>query len=400
MNRMIILTYLPLKTKFEICFWNKMIEACSNKGYQVIHFGNKRISNINVININMPRNLNEFYREYEKDIYSYLVGKESIIGKEGLIDCLEREIAFGQVDVSESSNIGYAVLRYMEQKILEYCNKYYVGAIVTWGQLTPVSLIARKIGKIKNIPTFEAERAPLNNFIWIEEEGIFGEAKIWEYEIKHDADFIKTGKKIRKDLVENVYGFRDKSSTDRFDYNSDFDGKKIFFLPMDNVYEVGWLPENYSVSRKRFPCFCEPMNFINKLNMWVKQHDGILIVRPHPSCDYFDISQEYDFVMTRGDLKKLLTLADVVFCNYTKVAFAALALGKKVVLLSKNIILLSGVCKYYSCVEDIKWENDSVELNKNTMDAVDNFFGWLAKKYFWSCSNEYNNICDFVEKEI
>jgi Putative glycosyl/glycerophosphate transferases involved in teichoic acid biosynthesis TagF/TagB/EpsJ/RodC len=393
MDRIVIFTYLPLKTEFEMRFWNEMSDAFKNKGYQVVHFGNKRLNNINVININMPRNLDTLYEEYKSEIFIYIERKKSILGRNVLADCLEREIDFGQVDASRSRNVGYYVLRYIEQKILEYCNKYYVGAIITWGQLTPVSLLARKIGNVKTIPTFEAERAPLNNFIWIEREGIFGEAKVWKCKIEQNVDLIRLGKDIRKELIRNVYGFRENGNSRGFTNFIPKD-KKVFFLPMDNIYEVGWLPERYSISQKRFPFFCEPMDYINKLNLWVKEHNGILIVKPHPSCNYFDVSKEYDFIMTKGDLKELLILADVVICNYTKVAFAALALKKKVVVLAKNIILLSGICNYYPRIEEIKWEEVNCELDRNSSDIIDNFFGWLAKKYFWSC----DNICDFVEK--
>lgn len=228
MDRIVIFTYLPLKTEFEMRFWNEMSDAFKNKGYQVVHFGNKRLNNINVININMPRNLDTLYEEYKSEIFIYIERKKSILGRNVLADCLEREIDFGQVDASRSRNVGYYVLRYIEQKILEYCNKYYVGAIITWGQLTPVSLLARKIGNVKTIPTFEAERAPLNNFIWIEREGIFGEAKVWKCKIEQNVDLIRLGKDIRKELIRNVYGFRENGNSRGFTNFIPKD-KKVFF---------------------------------------------------------------------------------------------------------------------------------------------------------------------------
>lgn len=394
-KKCVLLTWLPMKTKFEKKFWNLFVEECFHKGYEIIHIGNKMIDSPIVNNLFYARELDTLFIMNEETIKTIDDNVNKILEESVLDDLLFREVEFGQISKQIAAEYGIRILRYMESVIINLLNDYEISLIMTWTQLTPFSFIANRIGKKLNIQTFEAERAPLNDFIWIEKKGILNESAIWDMKLENMSSYRDIGKKIRKEILENVYGFRTPKKTD--DSIPEKTTKRVFFVPMDNIYEAGWLPKEFSVSQKRFPSHDLPYVFLQKLKGWVG--DDSLIIKPHPSCRVFDECKG-DLEFTNADLKDLLEVSDVVICNYTKVAFVALAMRKKLILFAPNIAYLSGVCKMYSNIFDIEDSYIDEGFVDDYDERVESFFGWLAKEYFWSDNKEYNYIKDFVEKYL
>lgn len=369
----IILTYIPVTKPNENIFWRQFARWCAYFGYRIFYIGNNELNAPNVNNIYLPRILEEIY-----EILPRYNDQFCNISTLKLIECYNREFMFQKT----FSQKGYRALIRLANYYEELLDNLQPEFIITWTQLTPASYIIREIAKMKNIPTYEAERAPLNNYFWIEPKGIFEQSEIWNKynENNIQLQYIEKGKRIAEDLVSNVYGFRSPNNIiDDSDIKYE---NELYFIPMDNVFEVGWLPKNHSVSVARFPHHPEPIEFLNRLQEKVEEFRGTLLVRPHPSCSYLQNHGYHNTV--QYDLKKILQQADYVLCNYTKVAFPALAMGKTIITFSKNIVACSGVCFYYKTINELSQEIRYIQKSDSYWMKIYNFLGWLAIEHFYT----------------
>lgn len=384
----IIMTYVPVSKQNEFLFWSTFVNFCKLRNIKVIYIGNENFYADGVKCYLVPRHMDDVNLIFDNPDPWLSCLPSNIIDI-----CFKREVSFQKISESNGKLPIYKLSNFLEKIILQY-NPLW---IVAWSQLTPVSYLIREIGKKYHIPVFEAERSPLNDSIWIESEGVFDLSKIWDLypSVSKDLIWVEKGKQIAQSLCDNIYGFRKSKFTEE---GKIIKTKHLFFLPMDNIYEAGWMPQTIPISQGRYPSHPSPEVFIDKLNDCVASYKSDLLIKPHPSCSYLK-SFNYNNIVDY-DLKIMLDAADVVLCNYTKVAFPALALGKTVVTFVKNIILCSGVCLYYQKIED--FYNQDLEVKKDAVywSKVYNFFGWLSSCYFYTKSNvSMERLFTFIERE-
>lgn len=373
----VLLTYLPMKTDFEIRFWSLLVENLIDMGFTVVHLGNKKISNEKVINYYIPRDLNQVYNAFTREHCNYI----DLISREDIENIYERERAYGYAQGKE----GYDALLYESNFIADIFKKYKVNRVITWTKITHISYITRKLAEKFNVVFYEAERAPLNNYIWIEKTGIFNESEIWEKynENTISKEYIDKGIKIADELKKNVYGFRERKGEDIIPTVT----TPLFLLVMDSVYGSGWMPKNNPISTIRYSEREVPEQYIEKLNKRVKEIGGTLIVKPHPSCKYPFTNVKN---ICNSDLKELLEKADYVICNHTKVSFPALALKKKIIFTTKNIVMAAMDIYYEPHVDKIELKKIHSISGENERKMY-NFFGWLACEYFYTLPNNEGN---------
>lgn len=385
----VLLTYLPMKTEFEIKFWNLLVDNLTARGFTIIHLGNKRINNKNVINYYIPRDLNQVYYMLKNEYYD----NKDIISRDCIDNIYIREREYGYASGIE----GYNALLYEANFVANIFELYNVKRVITWTKLTHISFVTKKVAEKLNIISYEAERAPLNEYIWIEKKGIFNESEIWENYNRNNIneEYIRKGIKLADDLKKNVYGFRERKGEDDIPTVR----PPFFLLVMDNVYGSGWMPKTNEMSNIRYSERELPEKYIDKLNKRVEEIGGTLIVKLHPSCKYPFINKKN---ICNSDLKELLEKADYVICNHTKVSFPALALKKKIICTTKNIIMAA---------MDIYYEPKIEELNIKKIRNIDgenerkmyNYFGWLASEFFFTLpnndgNNSLLNLADIIEK--
>lgn len=391
MIKSIILTYLPMKTQFEIQFWNEFADNLGFKGYKIYHLGDKTFNNKYVKNIYIPRQLDKTFESLE-EYYDYNL---ALHWKNYIDDSFLRESAYYPSILLN----GYKKLICIANLIDRLIKNNNVVLVVTWTQTTHVSYLARNIAKYYNIPTYEAERAPFDNFIWIEKEGIFEDSDIKnQYKYNESNLYFEIGANIVEELKNNVNGFRiEKNNRNIKKYKFE---KTLFVLVMDSIYGSCWLPQSFSISKKRYKNFDEPCKYINRFQQKVDLWGGELIVKPHPSCKYlYENEININAKIVNDNLKSILSQADYIICNHTKVAFAALALEKKIICTAKNIVLYSGVGNYFSSIEGIKLL-DVKNIEDSDKQKINHYFGWLACNYFFTVQNDcgYQSVDEFIKK--
>lgn len=376
----VIITYLPLKTEFEIAFWNNFVNILSERGYKVFHLGNRFLHNSNVENIYVPRHLDKVYMELYK---FYEIQQITTLDFE-VYESFYRELQYGYA----SFDLGFKGAVCIKNLIHYLFCKYKIELVITWTQTTHISYITRKIAKRYRVPVYEAERAPFNEYIWIEKNGIFNQSDIYK---RYDSSiidkyYIENGREIAKKVINNVNCFRKEKIKE---YNLECKSKEpLFLLLMDSVYGSCWLPKEFPVSKIRYDNMENPCAYINYLNERIESLGGKLVVKPHPSCTYLHKhASEINAKVLDVNLNSILKQADYVICNHTKTSFAALALEKKLLCTRNNIALVSGVGAYFDSINDINTSN-IYEYDDKEREKMYNFFGWLSCEYFYTIKKD------------
>jgi hypothetical protein len=151
------------------------------------------------------------------------------------------------------------------------------------------------------------------------------------------------------------------------------------------------------------PLFDNPVDAIKTINQHVRNVNGILVVKTHPSCVHF---QKYNFdksiIFIDDNLDDLFNLSDVVITFNTKLAFVGLAFNKPVVTLAPNPAAASG--STYHCINKNNIEktlNEALsheDLNQK-LKNYPYFIGWLSTKYFFKINNA-DHQCPGPEKFV
>lgn len=367
---------MPIKN-IERIFWKQFVQYCDSLNYNIVYIGEYEFNDDNVTSIRFPKNLDDLHITSE-NIPVYL--SEEIVQA-----CFIRELTYGKINELN----GYKSILGLACKLEDIVRQYNPELIITWTQLLPVSFLLREIAKETNIKVYEAERAPINNYIWIEPNGIHNLSKIWDIypNVELNENYIEKGKAVANDLLNNVYGFRYHQKQQMSPLNGE---KPIIFVPLDYVFESGWIPQEHPVCQERYSTMPSPFLYIDYLNDCFKKNGGTLYIKPHPGCRYFDNIDKRKYNLINNDLEYLLRISDYVFCNYTKVAFPALAMGKTVVTFVKNIALCSNACFYQDIKNHLSIENFQIEKNEEHWNNIYNYFGWLST-YFYKISEEDND---------
>lgn len=371
MGKAVIITCIPIKKSFEKEFWETFVRSLVRKKYTVYLLNDIPLNcgesfvflPRNLDSINVPKSFNEKmgveYFDTDLNIYLY------------------REILFMKC----KSLKGKISIQYILYIIYNILKKHTIVSIITWGELSPASYLSRWLIKKTriNIPLYEAERAPFDEYIWIEKDGIFEQSKLWKKSIPPiDNKYVKLGNIELEKLKNNVYGFRkDKNYNDSV--NCLKSSNNLAFLPMDNVYETGWMPRNLNQTTMEHMNLGEPFAFIEKLQQACESLDYSLSVRKHPSCKYI-------LNDNRFELKDEILKSKICFCNYTKVAFPIIALNKPLITFVKNPVLLTGKALYLDDLSKLNsfYIEEAEKLSLKSEDAVSNSLGWMLSECFYT----------------
>ncbi len=253
----------------------------------------------------------------------------------------------------------------------------------------------RWAGKHHGCRTLLVERSPFDG-IWLEADGIFGESGIrTAYEsAQHEIGRaeIEAGERVIKAMAGNPYGFRRQEANRTSPAGVLRDTTRpLFFLPMDNVLWTGWAQPDHPQRAVDYPMYGSPREAIEQLHRHVHAIGGTLVVKSHPSCRHFRPEAIPPGVLyCDQDLGDLLLAADVVLTFNTKVAFVGLALAKPVVTLALNPAAVSGAT--YHCVDErgiLATLQAALRegLTPVRRQSFVRFCGWLARHYFYECSD-------------
>lgn len=386
MNKAIILTGIPVKKSFEKKFWVYFIKVILEKRIKVFLFNDIAL-NCGEIFIFTPRDFKKLENHtLIENAYSFLIDeyiKDYMIYKTIVSECCFCEI---------EENVSYII-----ENLVEVFENNNVLAVIAWSELTPGSFLSRwLIRKLDYRAGFyEAERAPLDNYIWIEKNGIFDKSKLWHKDFPNlNEKYILKGEKEFDNLRNNVYGFR-KQLNDEDEQINDFENN--IFFPFDNIYEVGWFPNIVKCETMNYCKLYDPKSFIYSIKTRCFELGYELTIRKHPSCKYIkDVN--------RQNLKKLIEKSKFCMCNYTKVAFPIISLNKPLITFVKNPVLLIGKAIYIESAKQLtsKVIEDAYKAAECSMEIACNRLGWMVYECFYSIESqiEQKRLEEFICKII
>lgn len=384
-------------TALEHNFWDKFVNLCFQNNYNVIQVYKRPnlsvnsylncfsifYNNFNYIGKNFLKTHNQVIPEFDridKNVYNFMTRFHKYTEPNS---------------VKKNFIAGMNNYLYLLKNIFEKINPVL---LINTNDILHNVMFARYFANYNKTKNIIVERSPIGS-LWVEESGLFSRSSIWNNykytNIQNNFFYKNKGKQVCNWLNMNIAGgFRE--STIFKSLNFEIIKKPIFFLPMDNVNQTGWLPQDHFENVNNYPLFPSPYNAIKQIQEVVQRIGGSLVVKAHPS-DIF-ITKEHLPTHTffyEGNLDYAIENSDVVICFLSKLAFNSMSLKKPVVTLAKNPIVASD-CTYHltdinnlrKCLEDALNKKDY--NNKHTKFLY--FVGWLANNFFISMCDESDNL--------
>ena len=253
--------------------------------------------------------------------------------------------------------------------------------VLTTNKIEPHCAIFRKAALHHGSRPGLIERSPLDS-IWYEPNGLFTESKLWTMprelltaEPKPDA---------RRRVVGNPAGFRPHEMNAEQPSLAGLPGP-VVFCPFDNILWTGWSQPGHAQGVTDNPAFKTPQDAIDSLSSWVASKGGSLVIKSHPGClETEHLGFPPNTFLVDAALDHLIESSDLTVAFNTKVAFVALAAGRKTATLAHNPAAASGLTTHWTDFPSVHATLDAaLEAPSPQTEAVDAFFTWLDESYFW-----------------
>tara|TARA_Y100001956_G_scaffold5226_2_gene4721 strand:+ start:5173 stop:7791 length:2619 start_codon:yes stop_codon:yes gene_type:complete len=336
-NNIILLINPSHAHDHECSFWTEFVVTARAEGFEVVDLNYRKVEpfsgNVTLVNPARCRDLANKYKNYSNESLPSWCNETMINVYE---DWEHRRWEIKKYDPNVKKGVA-SVACYIEDVI----NQLNPCAIITSNKIDWPNQCGYLAAKDKGIPYFFFERSPLDSHL-IESEGMFSESdrinSLFET-LDCNIEKLVDANSLISSLNSNPYGFRADEAT-RSSFDDCVPGKKLFFLPLDNILWTAWGIKNHKQGYIDYPIFKDPIDALTKINNEVKNLGGYLVVKPHPSCKEFKAISEQlsDICFSEADLSILLDHSDVVVTFLTKVSYVAMAKKKPVVSFGSGLL--------------------------------------------------------------
>ena len=388
------------QTDLETEFWTNLASSIQTRGGLLVQIAARKIPEIEgALTFTIPAHLYHYEMDRRRQYGDAIVDLPRYVSTETVHVQAEWEhMRLEMREFDPRSALGFVHLMHFADRFVRLAKP---DVVLTTNKIDHPLVAFRLAAKHHGVESLMVERSPFAS-IWVESEGLFAESDLWEWsEAGHlDGGDIARGADVRSELVGLPYGYRSDEAASHVAVDR---SRPWVFLPFDNLLWTAWAQERNPQREIDNPAFPDPASAIEAVGAWAGERGLDVRIKPHPSCivtDTLDLPPNVEIVDL--DLVPALTGADVVACFNTKVAFLALALGRRPAVLSDNPAVVGGDAHYWR-------EYDSPEATLDAalgapdiddFDSVDALFGALADRYFYETSSAEPRGTDGLAKRL
>jgi hypothetical protein len=220
-----------------------------------------------------------------------------------------------------------------------------------WNTLCPHTGILAGLCRNRGIPVHLLERGPLPETWYFETGGLVGHSVLADVPLESLlapdtlSAYALFGQQMLQEMKFGSFNsYPQQGGTEVFERVSRMEqaGPKVVFFPPDDT-SLGFTPEDHEDRRKHLPGYVS--SYEAALCIARENTGGITLFKPHPSFidEMIPETGEYGLLAVQEDFRRLIEWADVVATTGSGLQLVALAAGKPVISMGRDLLTGKGI---------------------------------------------------------